>query len=145
MKKPFLVLTVAVVLLLGALAGSTYLHLSHNITPAAAVGIKRGMTRAQVEQILGGPAGPYYRFHHVVTPLDDWQIEGIEFEGGDYWVADDFAVVVWFDSSDCVVGVGQTSRVIHLGRGFCVNGDNVLPDCLMNWLGWDGLPPIPIE
>lgn len=137
MKRPLPMLASALVLLLAGLAGYTYFYLYQHVTPAAADALRHGMTRAQVERILGGPAGKYFRWCEAMPVFDDLSL--IEGSGrrGELWIADDFAIVVWFDSADRVAGIGRTHKMQHGMRGFYRNGENVMPGFLMNWLGWD--------
>lgn len=106
----------------------------HNITPDAAKQIRVGMTRAEVEQILGGPPGHYYRWRKFTISLPF-------IPSGDQWIADDFAVIVAYDAANRVEYV-QTSDQLYRGpRGFFLDGNNMIPEFVRNWLGGDFILP----
>ena len=112
MRHPLILAAIAAVLLLVGAILYTMLSLRHNITTDSVAAITRGMTRAEVESILGGPPGRYYRWRQA-SPilLPDPYLAG----GEDEWIADDYAVFVRFDASGRVVSVRQPVGMHHGG------------------------------
>src|SRR6478736_2862384 len=95
MRRSLIVIPSAILVLIAALAAVTWFSLRHNITPAAADEIKLGMTRAEVESLLGGPPGRYNRWRRVMF-LVPWSTAGM-MPGDNTWIADDFAVIIRYD------------------------------------------------
>jgi hypothetical protein len=92
------------------------------ITRESAAKIEVGMTRAEVETILGGPADP--RGEDSTLWPDDVIPAGSRLIVGPFWVGDDVLVVVAFDRT------GRVQAVRVLGRARVT-----LADRLRRWLG----------
>jgi hypothetical protein len=97
------------------------LRLPHNnITQQGYRHIRLGMTRAEVEVFLGGPAGDYTRgrckpdcesseYEEWEPPaFFDWGFGGADDPPGHYemWVGEHICIVVWFDQHGAVLGKG---------------------------------------
>lgn len=139
MKVPLVLVPAAIILLIAALVAVGWFSLLHNITPEVAAQIKPGMTRPQVEAMLGGPPGLYFRWREVTPAYPVAATEGT-LAGEHQWIADDFAVRVLYDPTDRVLHVQSTQVLVHGSRGFFLDGKNVMPDFVRSWLGWDDVP-----
>jgi hypothetical protein len=76
------------------------------VTEAASERIKPGMTRAEVEAILGGPPGEYrtriYPEPDEYLPSSGWVSDGFRGWKAGEWQGDEGKVSIYFDSSDSV-------------------------------------------
>jgi hypothetical protein len=94
----------------------------HNINGASFEKIKQGMTLAEVEAILGGPAGDY------TTRPTISECDGRLGPGDKEWVSDDAAISVWFDPKGGILDA-SVSPVFR-------RNDLTWLERLRTWLGW---------
>lgn len=138
-----LVITLSILLLLVAIVGVAWIHLRHNITPAAAEQIQAGMTQAEVESRLGGPPGKYYRWRDADArqrprsrwlDLDRYVLSADADARIEEWVSDDFRVLVSFDTSGRVLKKTISPLDADAPPGFYLDGKNVMPVFLRDWI-----------
>ena len=140
MRRSLFVIPSAILLLLAALATAGWFSLRHNITAAAADEIKAGMSRTDVESLLGGPPGKYFRWRRVVA-IHPWSTTGMGLTPHEScWIADDCAVVVFFNTRTGRVSDSRFyEKILHSNeRGFFVGGVNLVPEFVRKPLGLEG-------
>jgi hypothetical protein len=105
-RRPFLLLGLLVVLLLVAGGGLLLLvpgpH-EHHINEVCFGMIRKGMTQAEVEEILGGPAGNCRSARKQPVAIDWWFPGQEKVASNQNWLADDYLIYVGFSSEGTVL------------------------------------------
>jgi hypothetical protein len=135
-KRLLLILGCLATVLLAGYGTLRLMAPQHRITKENIAAIKEGMTEAEVQALLGVPAGDYSSkqtggvFILGDRPWADSFFAGpdiVERDGGKFWVGDETSVWVRFDD------VGQVV-VVWPGR-FIANGNESFLTKLRRWLG----------
>jgi len=104
MTRVYLILAIAINMIAGAASGLALLALDPNagVSKANYNRLRQGQTREEAEAILGGPAG-YHQTKNARTIFIS--ICGSNCEKSEWWIGDDIAISIVFDSSGRVASV----------------------------------------
>lgn len=100
--------TVSLLILCGIgvlISSSVFLRDRHNITPKGCEQLGGALTLAEVEKVLGGPAGDYGPGKGQLYELPGGSVMGGRIRSQSRrqdWLAADFGISVWFDASGTV-------------------------------------------